>query len=1261
MYVFGRILLFSSFALTLAGCLKDAVVTTSGALSIAGPTFPGNKASETYFISAAGDTVSVAGTCHSLATLLEISEDGGMTWNSPLTGDGDCTGDAAFSFTLPNALQTPSNWSPYFSAYSPGDTKVFYLRAQTSFGVTATSTVTVRVPSILSLSISDKVTTEDTSGMIATDADVQSSQEGSGTYAVQFTASAPRCTDNGTVGVNVTTGEVSFTPVLNYNGACYIKISFNNGGATVDDEFLLTVTAVNDLPLITHSCSSSLNQGMALACTVLATDPDGPAVTYSLAGGNTCAWANVNGSGVFSGTPNDNQVGACDLKFKANDGIADSAIESVAFTVNNVVPTLSISPMGISEDSVLTMTNALVQSNEETFGTYSLISSSAPACTSVGVISGINATTGEFTFAPNANYNGFCYINVKFDDGNAGGFAFSEFMVTVSPVNDAPTISPIANQTTAVNTPLNGLAMSLADVDSVVSCNGTYLTATSSNAPLLPPASITFSGAWPNCTISMSPTVGITGATLVTVTVSDGSLNANTSFNFTVTSPALVVQPYYSVATNWNQYVRNDNSDPYALSNTACDGSEATVFGCYHGAEILKVAVPDYSDCTNLTMTDSPHGAFEWECFDMGATVEFRTRELKYQFGLRDFVTSTPAWRSDLTVSLYLSMGLIRSSNPASWWSNPVLALPNASSVAQSLTASGTIYVAAVGDSLVRGYNIAADGIAVVSLAGDRLVHPNSSPSNNCQSTTGQMASPNIHTMVCAGSRKFLWVEAHVESLGTGTNRAKEGVYLHDTIYSQVRNSKIRTLLNTTNAGLTLINSSKNKVFGTEIFDSGNGYYLNASSHNLFFNSQAAKATYTGAVSKVYLLKLSGVSDYNIFYYMRLTDIASINITNPPSGVLIEGSNNLFSSLNISNIGSTTSPRGNGIEFTGASVGNRFTQITVNNLGNSGVKLTSQAVQNVFTHMTIANTGYHGVYFDSTASNSDNIFNSLSILQGDKAIETNTSGMSVSSGVRFSDLAISSVVSSPIIVVQGGGGGFSFDGYLQVNDSSLNCSTAGTNFFSASCSRSGGAVLAIQKAGSATQFVGNGVVDGLNTYGSGSIQSGSNFTAAQHFLSFSTIFRGWGKDDGTAYPNADLRFRGRCGTAESCSIYDWSLKISGATAFLDRSGDGNVVNAVFNSGGGACTSPLNGATDVLTPTTANSGQSFMKNAIELLDGFGDNDGLCESNENCVYAPNIGAYQGHGVLDTSPGSTDYCVVSGANVSSAKVYRYPTNGY
>ncbi|MEL6216718.1 MAG: hypothetical protein AAFQ99_13720, partial [Pseudomonadota bacterium] len=63
----------------------------------------------------------------------------------------------------------------------------------------------------------------------------------------------------------------------------------------------------------------------------------------------------------------------------------------------------------------------------------------------------------------------------------------------------------------------------------------------------------------------------------------------------------------------------------------------------------------------------------------------------------------------------------------------------------------------------------------------------------------------------------------------------------------------------------------------------------------------------------------------------------------------------------------------------------------------------------------------------------------------------------------------------------------------------------------------------------------------------------------------------------------------------------------------------------------------------------------LDHAIERIgDAMGDDDGLCESGEGCIYTPNIGAYQGHGNL------VPIGVVSADAVSNVELWEYELNG-
>jgi hypothetical protein len=80
-----------------------------------------------------------------------------------------------------------------------------------------------------------------------------------------------------------------------------------------------------------------------------------------------------------------------------------------------------------------------------------------------------------------------------------------------------------------------------------------------------------------------------------------------------------------------------------------------------------------------------------------------------------------------------------------------------------------------------------------------------------------------------------------------------------------------------------------------------------------------------------------------------------------------------------------------------------------------------------------------------------------------------------------------------------------------------------------------------------------------------------------------------------------------------------------------------IPGASFDAGKNVCTS------------------TFLRHAIEIIgDLIGNDNGLCESNETCLYTPNLGAYQGHGTLVAAG------TVTAGSVSNVTLLRYDHNG-
>ena len=123
--------------------------------------------------------------------------------------------------------------------------------------------------------------------------------------------------------------------------------------------------------------------------------------------------------------------------------------------------------------------------------------------------------------------------------------ATDSFVLTVSAVNDVPTISSIGDLSISQDSSTGSIGFTVGDTET--SASSLSLTASSSNSTLVPGTSIVFGGSGANRTVSVTPASGRSGSASITVTVSDGNATATESFVITVTStdvaPTISTQP----------------------------------------------------------------------------------------------------------------------------------------------------------------------------------------------------------------------------------------------------------------------------------------------------------------------------------------------------------------------------------------------------------------------------------------------------------------------------------------------------------------------------------------------------------------------------------------------------------------------------------------------------------------------------------------------------------------------------------------------
>jgi hypothetical protein len=259
------------------------------------------------------------------------------------------------------------------------------------------------------------------------------------------------------------------------------------------------------------STSISTNEDTAVAIVLTATDEIDDTASVALT--YTVIDSPLNGSITgtapnLSYTPAANFNGNDIISFTATDStgkVSNTATVSITVISVNDIPLAIEDSVSTDEDVTVTTVNVLLNDTDADGDTLSIVSGDSAATKG----SVLNNNDGTFTYTPNANSNGSDSFTYTLSDGN-GGEASATVLVTITPVNDLPTISGVPATTIA-----NGVAYSFtptaADVD------GEALTFAILNTP----AWATFNEA--DGQLSGTPPLSAAGNTFSNITISVNS------------------------------------------------------------------------------------------------------------------------------------------------------------------------------------------------------------------------------------------------------------------------------------------------------------------------------------------------------------------------------------------------------------------------------------------------------------------------------------------------------------------------------------------------------------------------------------------------------------------------------------------------------------------------------------------------------------------------------------------------------------------
>lgn len=409
----------------------------------------------------------------------------------------DIEGDAlTFVITAPPAHGTLSGTAPDLTYTPDAD---FY--GSDSFQFTVSDGAMVSPPAAVALTISavnDSPHSLAQAISVAEDEALALALRGADTEndALTFTVATPP--EHGTL--SGTAPDLTYTPDADFHGTDGFTFTVHDGELTSAPAAVsITVLPVNDAPSAS-ALSAETAEDTAVNLALSGTDIDGDTLSAEIL--TQPANGTLTGeSPSFTYTPDANWYGTDSFTFRTGDGLVFSEPATVTLTVLPVNDRPAALPQAASgaEDTALAVTLAATDIEGDTLA-YTVTVPPAH-----GTLSG---TAPDLTYQPSPDWHGT--DSFSFTASDAALTSPPEIvLLTIAPVNDAPTALPAAVQT---------------DEDTVLPIT---LTGTDIDGDLLgytistPPAHGTLSGVLPNTVYT--PAADFHGTDEFTFTVNDGS------------------------------------------------------------------------------------------------------------------------------------------------------------------------------------------------------------------------------------------------------------------------------------------------------------------------------------------------------------------------------------------------------------------------------------------------------------------------------------------------------------------------------------------------------------------------------------------------------------------------------------------------------------------------------------------------------------------------------------------------------------------
>jgi hypothetical protein len=421
--------------------------------------------------------------------------------------------------------------------------------------------------------------------------------------------------------INPGNGNLSFTTATNASGTAFITVAFRDNGGTANggvdtspaQTFTISINAIPDNPTITGlpAVITTGKDRSSAVTTFVVNDPDlaanqqgaitvsfspaagGPLIKdyqQGINGGNRALiivpQPGAIGTNIVTVTINDHNASLVIPVGSVPDAIITRTFEFRVSEVNNPPTISAIANQSAVEDSSLLSIPIVVDDIETTapLSDAGLITVGATssdqsivANTNLFVVN-LGSTNRTLIITPVANASGTVVITVSATDlavpPGTGELTnkttLRSFTLTLTAVNDAPTISAIPRGSTFEDLPTSPIPFTVGDAESI---NNLTITAsnTGTNKALVPDANIVISGSGANRTVVVTPAENQTGVTDITIRVTDPEgLFATSLFSLTVNprndKPVVTSIPNQTIPQDGSLLLTFDVSDEETAS-----------------------------------------------------------------------------------------------------------------------------------------------------------------------------------------------------------------------------------------------------------------------------------------------------------------------------------------------------------------------------------------------------------------------------------------------------------------------------------------------------------------------------------------------------------------------------------------------------------------------------------------------------------------------------------------------------------------------